>query len=138
MQRLLWCVVAVWAAVVLASTPVNAEVTLTPQPSMVIEWLKFRVDADQRDRYLAIDNEIWTSALATYPGFLDKTTWLDPDHDDEVIFVIAWATREQWQAIPAEELEHINQRFDAALGLDYEMLESKEFIVPAGKGLNVP
>ncbi|MBE9065238.1 TIGR03792 family protein [Leptolyngbya cf. ectocarpi LEGE 11479] len=105
---------------------------------MVIEWLKFRVDATQRDRYLAIDDEIWTSALATYPGFLDKTTWLDPKHDDEVIFVIAWATREQWQSIPEEELEQINQRFDAALGLNYEMLESKEFIVPAGKGLNAP
>ncbi|MEM7066109.1 MAG: TIGR03792 family protein [Cyanobacteria bacterium P01_B01_bin.77] len=137
-QRLLWCVVAVWAAIVLVSAPVNAEVTLTPQPSMVIEWLKFRVDAAQRDRYLAIDDEIWTSALATYPGFLDKTTWLDPKHDDEVIFVISWATREQWQAIPEEELEQINQRFDAALGLDYEMLESKEFIVPAKKGLNAP
>lgn len=138
MQRLLWYVVAVWAAVVLASTPVNAEVTLTSPPSMVIEWLKFRVDAAQRDRYLAIDDEIWTAALATYPGFVDKTTWLDPDRDDEVIFVIAWATREQWKAIPEEELEQINQRFDTALGLDYEMLESKEFIVPVGKDLPAP
>lgn len=137
-QRLLWCVVTVLMTVVLSSSPVNAEVTLTPQPSMVIEWLKFRVDATQRDRYLAIDDEIWTSSLATYPGFLDKTTWLDPDHDDEVIFVIAWATREQWQAIPEEELEQINQRFDIALGLDYEMIEAKEFIVPAGKGMNAP
>ena len=130
-QRLLWCVVALWAAVVWVSQPVNAKVTSNSQPAMVIEWLKFKVDPAQRSRYLAIDEQIWTSALETYPGFLDKTTWLDPTHDDEVIFVIAWATREQWKAIPESELEQINQRFDAALGFDYTMLESKEFNVPA-------
>ncbi len=130
-QRLLWCLAAVWTVIVWASTPVNAEVTLNPQPAMVIEWLKFRVEPAQRDRYLAIDDEIWTSALASYPGFLDKTTWLDPTHDDQVIFVIAWATREQWKAIPEDDLDEINQRFDTALGFDYELLESKEFNVPA-------
>ncbi|NEZ57488.1 TIGR03792 family protein [Leptolyngbyaceae cyanobacterium CCMR0082] len=100
---------------------------------MVIEWLKFRVEPAQRGRYLEIDEEIWTTALESYPGFLDKTTWLDPNHDDEVIFVIAWATREQWKSIPEEELEQINQRFDAALGIDYDLMESKEFIVPGPK-----
>ena len=131
-QRLLWCLTALWAVVILTSAPVNAAATLNPQPAMVIEWLKFRVDPVQRDRYLAIDNEIWTPALATYPGFLDKKTWLDPSHNDEVIFVISWATREQWKAIPEDDLEQINQRFDEALGIDYDLVESKEFNVPAG------
>lgn len=130
-QRLLWCVVALWAAVLWTSNPVSAEVTLNSQPSMVIEWLKFRVAPAQRSRYLEIDEAIWTAALKTYPGFLDKTTWLDPNHDDEVIFVISWATREQWKSIPEEELEQINQQFDAMLGFDYDFLESKEFYVPA-------
>ena len=130
-QRLLWCLIAVWVAIIWTGTPVNAEATVNSQPSMVIEWLKFKVDSEQRDRYLAIDDEIWTPALAAYPGFLDKVTWLDPNHDDEVIFVISWATREQWKAIPEEDLNEINQRFDTALGFDYEMLESKEFNVPA-------
>ncbi len=130
-QRLLWCVVALWAAVLWTSNPVSAEVTLNSQPSMVVEWLKFRVDPAQRSRYLEIDEAIWTTALKTYPGFLDKTTWLDPNHDDEVIFVISWATREQWKAIPEEELEQINQDFDTTLGFDYDFLESKEFYVPA-------
>ncbi|MFG6098339.1 TIGR03792 family protein [Leptothoe sp. ISB3NOV94-8A] len=132
-QRVLWCLMAVWTVIVWASTPVHAEATLNPQPSMVIEWLKFRVEPAQRGRYLEIDEEIWTTALESYPGFLDKTTWLDPNHDDEVIFVIAWATREQWKSIPEEELEQINQRFDAALGIDYDLMESKEFIVPDPK-----
>lgn len=132
-QRLVWWFAAVWLVGILISIPVNAEATLTPQPAMVIEWLKFRVPNAQRARYLAIDDEIWTSALATYPGFLDKTTWLDPNQDDEVVFVISWATREQWKAIPEDDLMQINQRFDQALGFDYEMLESKEFIVPASQ-----
>lgn len=130
-QRLLWCMVALWAALLWTSNPVSAEVTLNSQPSMVIEWLKFRVDPAQRSRYLEIDEAIWTTALETYPGFVDKTTWLDPNHDDEVIFVISWATREQWKAIPEEELEQINQNFDTTLGFDYDFLESKEFYVPA-------
>lgn len=130
--RLLLWVAAVCLVIISASTPVHA--TPTPTPSMVIEWLKFKVPPAQRERYLVIDDEIWTPALANYPGFLGKTTWLDPAHDDEVIFVISWATREQWKAIPEVDLEHINQRFDQALGFGYEMLESKEFIVPGGSG----
>ncbi len=130
-KRLLWCLIALWAIVMVTSAPVDAAANLNSQPSMVIEWLKFRVDPAQRDRYLAIDDEIWTSALATYPGFIDKTVWLDPNRDDEVIFVIAWATREQWKAIPQEEIDQINQRFDAALGIDHYLIESKEFSVPA-------
>lgn len=132
-QRLLWCLAAVWMIVIWCSQPVHASAPVNEQPSMVIEWLKFRMDPAQRDRYLAIDDDIWTTALEAYPGFVDKTTWLQPGHDDEVIFVISWATRQQWKAIPEDELEDINQRFDAALGFDYEMLESKEFFVPVSQ-----
>ena len=127
-QRLLWWTVAIWLVFLWIANPVIAETTLNPsQPSMVIEWLKFRVDPAQRARYLELDEDIWTAALQTYPGFLNKATWLDPNHDDEVIFVITWATREQWKSIPEEELDQINQRFDTTLGFDYDFLESKEF-----------
>lgn len=130
-QRLLLWMVALWMVLLGTSSPVSVAANLNPsQPSMVIEWLKFRVNPTQRDRYLEIDDEIWTAALKTYPGFLDKTTWLDPNHDDEVIFVITWATREQWKSIPEAELDQINQHFDATLGFDYDFLESKEFNVP--------
>ncbi|WP_246564598.1 TIGR03792 family protein [Leptothoe spongobia] len=135
-QRLGWWLAAMWIVAIWLTPPVNASATLNPQPPMVIEWLKFKVPTTQRDRYLTLDNEIWTSALVAYPGFLDKTTWLDPNHDDEVIFVISWATREQWKAIPEDELDQINQRFDEALGFDYEMLESKEFVVPASAAMD--
>lgn len=135
-KRLLLSMVAILAVVIWGIAPVNAADIVNSQPTMVIEWLKFRVPAAQRERYLAIDDEIWTPALAGYPGFLDKATWLAPGQEDEVIFVISWATREQWKAIPEADLVQINQRFDQALGFDYEMLESKEFVVPASQNMD--
>ncbi len=94
---------------------------------MIVEWLKFRMNPAQRQHYIDTDSAIWTPALAQYPGFIDKVTWLDPDHDDEVVFVIRWASREQWKAISEAELTDITQQFDSAFGADYTLLESKEF-----------
>ena len=97
---------------------------------MVIEWLKVRVDEKMRERYIQIDEEIWTTALAQYPGFLGKEIWLSPSHSDELIMVIQWATREQWKAIPEAELKVIEEQFDTALGTrDYKIIEAKEFVV---------
>lgn len=96
-------------------------------PNMIVEWLKFRMDPAQRQHYLETDSAIWTPALAEYPGFIDKVTWLDPEHRDQVVFVIRWASREQWKAIAEDELTAITQRFDEAFGESYDMLESKEF-----------
>ncbi|MGF1459875.1 MAG: TIGR03792 family protein [Leptolyngbyaceae cyanobacterium] len=96
---------------------------------MVIEWLKMRVAEDERERYIAIDDSIWTTALRRYPGFLSKETWIDPDDREVIIFVIRWETREQWKAIPEDELTEINNQFDAAFGSDYTFEASKEFQV---------
>ncbi len=96
---------------------------------MVIEWLKFRVPATQRERYIQVDDEIWTPALKAYPGFISKETWIDPADDSSVIFVIRWRTREDWKAIPEADLEAITAQFDAALGFEYTMETSAEFQV---------
>ncbi|MBF2034042.1 MAG: TIGR03792 family protein [Leptolyngbyaceae cyanobacterium T60_A2020_046] len=96
---------------------------------MVVEWLKFRVPADQRERYIQIDDEIWTAALRGYPGFLSKETWIDPNDDESVIFVIHWRTRAEWKAIPEADLQAIDHRFQAALGFEAMMEASQEFQV---------
>jgi uncharacterized protein (TIGR03792 family) len=98
-------------------------------PAMVIEWLKIEVAPDYRDLYLQTDEAIWTKALETYPGFVDKATWLNPNHPTEIIFVIRWASREQWKAIPEAEIQKINQQFDAAFPYSYTLSEEKEFEV---------
>ena len=97
---------------------------------MVIEWLKFRVDSDSREQFIRQDEEIWTAALATYPGFLGKEVWIEPNAPDKVIFTIRWQTREQWKSIPASDLAKIEQRFSTKMremNIKYKMIESKEF-----------
>ena len=97
---------------------------------MVIEWLKFRVDPDSREQFIQQDEAIWTAALATYPGFLGKEVWIEPNDSDEVIFTIRWQTREQWKSIPASDLAKIEQRFSTKMremNIKYKMIESKEF-----------
>jgi uncharacterized protein (TIGR03792 family) len=97
---------------------------------MVIEWLKFRVDPESREKFIQQDDAIWTAALSTYPGFLGKEVWIDPIEPGEVIFTIRWQTREQWKSIPAKDLTQIEQQFSTAMkkmNIDYKMIESKEY-----------
>ncbi|BAZ44966.1 hypothetical protein NIES4102_19830 [Chondrocystis sp. NIES-4102] len=99
---------------------------------MVIEWLKFEVDADGREKFIREDEAVWTASLATYPGFLGKEVWIEPHSSDKVIFIIRWQTRQQWKSIPMADLVEIEQRFSQIMGkmnISYKMIESKEFQV---------
>jgi uncharacterized protein (TIGR03792 family) len=96
---------------------------------VVIELLKFKISGEKRETFIQQDAEIWTTALAKYPGFLGKEVWINPHDPTEIIFVVHWATREQWQAIPQEDLAAVEQNFAAALGNTYELVESKEYQV---------
>jgi uncharacterized protein (TIGR03792 family) len=99
---------------------------------MVIEWLKFQVDSDAREKFIREDETIWTAALSTYPGFLGKEVWIEPQSSDKVIFTIRWQTREQWKSIAAKDLAAIEQQFSEVMGkmnINYKMIKSKEFQV---------
>lgn len=97
---------------------------------MVIEWLKVRVDPEAREDYIQKDAEIWTATLASYPGFLGKEVWLNPNAADEVVLVIRWETRQQWKSIPQAVLDATEQRFQAVLGnYTHEIVESSEYQV---------
>lgn len=97
---------------------------------MEIEWLKFRVVPELRERFVQKDDEIWTRFLSQYPGFLGKEIWISPENTDEVICVIRWASFEQWQAIPSEDLQAIDQRFNAEMGENtFTLLTSNRYQV---------
>jgi uncharacterized protein (TIGR03792 family) len=96
---------------------------------VVIELLKFQVDPNQRENFIQKDGEIWTTALAKYPGFLGKEVWINPNNPTEVIFIIRWETLEQWKAIPQADLEKIEQKFAQALTNTYQLIESAEYQV---------
>jgi uncharacterized protein (TIGR03792 family) len=101
----------------------------TEGKNLVIELLRFKVAAELRESYIQKDAEIWTIALAKYPGFLGKEVWINPHDATEVMMIIRWATREQWLAIPQAELKAIEDKFAQALGNSYELLESSEYQV---------
>jgi len=97
---------------------------------MVIEWLKFNVDSDSREQFVREDEKIWTASLSTYPGFLGKEVWIEPNASNKVVFTIRWQTREQWKSIPAKDLAKIEQRFSRVMRdkkIRYKMTESKEY-----------
>ncbi|MGY6529321.1 MAG: TIGR03792 family protein [Cyanobacterium sp.] len=97
---------------------------------MVIEWLKFEVYSEYHDFFLEQDKLVWTDALKKYEGFVDKQVWARAENEDEIIFVIRWASRELWKAIPTQDLALIDVEFQNAMGnIPFRMLESREFRV---------
>ena len=46
-----------------------------------------------------------------------------------MIFIIRWATQEQWKAIPLEDLQMIEDKFTQAMGKSYPIVESAEYQV---------
>ncbi len=96
---------------------------------MYIEWLKFHVQPELRSQFIQKDAELWTPYLAQNSAFVRKEIWLDPNHPDEVATIVWWSNREQWKAIPAEEMEAIAQQFETALGKGtYELIEEREWL----------
>jgi uncharacterized protein (TIGR03792 family) len=96
---------------------------------MVIELLKFKVPLLEQEKYLQKDAEIWTTALAKYPGFLGKEIWVSSEKPEELTLVIHWETREHWKAIPVDDLTLTEASFIQALGKSYPILESQEYQV---------
>lgn len=96
---------------------------------MVVELLKVQVAPEERENYIRKDAEIWTAGLAKFPGFLGKEVWINPKDPTEVIFIIRWATKEQWKAIPLEYLQVIEEKFTQTVGKSYPIVESAEFEV---------
>ncbi|MGB3612464.1 MAG: TIGR03792 family protein [Elainellaceae cyanobacterium] len=97
---------------------------------MVIEWLKFWVDESNRERFVQIDDDIWTQALAQYPGFLGKDIWISHESRTEVIAVIRWETEDAWDSIPRDDLDNFEARFLAAMGPGtYDLRGSKKYFL---------
>lgn len=93
-----------------------------------IELLEFQVDPLSREDFLAIDQEIWTTALSQYPAFQQKEIWLDPARPQIVTIVIYWADRAAWKAIPMKLLTDLTQQFDKKFSRPYQLVGEREYI----------
>ena len=79
---------------------------------------------------MQIDREIWTKAIAQFPGFITKEVWLNPQAPTEVILVIRWRSRQEWKAISVQLLEEIERQFVLKMGsISYKIVESVEYQV---------
>jgi len=104
---------------------------------MVIEWLKVRVSPELREKFIQKDAEIWTATLASYPGFLGKEVWINPETSSEVVLIIRWESLEAWKAIPQDQLEQTEQQFTQEFGEQQEIIEATQYKVrkfPLGSG----
>lgn len=96
---------------------------------MVIEWLKVRVSPELREKFIEKDAEIWTSMLATYPGFSGKEVWIDPKTASDLVLLIRWASREHWKSVPSEKLVQTERLFAREFGGEYRFIEEGEYQV---------
>jgi uncharacterized protein (TIGR03792 family) len=83
---------------------------------MVIEHLRFLVRPELRERFVRLDGEVWTDFLEERPGFIAKEVWIHPDRQDEVVTVIRWRSRADWEALPQSQLQAIRRQFVRRLG----------------------
>jgi uncharacterized protein (TIGR03792 family) len=77
----------------------------------VVEHLRVRVPAQGRDAWLQAEQGSWEPWLRQQPGFIGRDLLWDPEREEGTL-LIRWASREQWKAIPEEEVEAVQQRFE--------------------------
>lgn len=74
---------------------------------MVVEFLTFRVDPNERAGWLAAEEANWSRFLERQDGFVRKEMWESADDPSQVHAVIWWETLEQWKSIPSAELKEV-------------------------------
>ena len=78
----------------------------------VIEQLRLAVPASHRELWLQAEASSWQPWLEQQSGFEGRELFWDPQRQ-EGLLLIRWSSREQWKAIPAAEVERVQQVFEA-------------------------
>jgi uncharacterized protein (TIGR03792 family) len=94
-----------------------------------IEWLRFSVQPELREKFVIVDAEVWTADHAKRKGFLKKEVWISPKHLDEVAIAIYWANPDDWFTIPQPETEATEALFARTFGSEYKLIESAAYQV---------
>ncbi len=77
----------------------------------VVEHLRVKVPAEARQAWLEAERGSWDPWLKQQPGYLGRDLLWDPEREEGTL-LIRWASRHQWKAIPVEELEAVQERFE--------------------------
>ena len=77
----------------------------------VVEHLRVKVPAEARQAWLEAEQGSWEPWLAQQDGYLGRDLLWDPEREEGTL-LIRWASRQQWKAIPLEEVEAVQERFE--------------------------
>ncbi|WP_233128560.1 TIGR03792 family protein [Synechococcus sp. 8F6] len=77
----------------------------------VVEHLRLKVPAEARQAWIDAEKGSWEPWLAQQDGFLDRQLLWDPATEEGTL-LIRWASRDQWKAIPEQDLEAVQERFE--------------------------
>jgi uncharacterized protein (TIGR03792 family) len=78
---------------------------------VVVEHLRVQVPEGAEQAWLEAERGSWEPWLARQPGFLDRQILWDPERH-EATLLIHWRSRELWKAIPAKEIQAVQQHFE--------------------------
>jgi uncharacterized protein (TIGR03792 family) len=97
----------------LALPPAAAMPAPAPSSTMVVEYLHLKVPAAERQAWLLAEQQSWGPWLAEQDGFLGRDLYWDPSREQGVL-LIRWRDQEAWFGIPSQELDAVQERFEAA------------------------
>jgi uncharacterized protein (TIGR03792 family) len=78
---------------------------------VVVEHLRLKVPAEARQAWISAEQGSWEPWLAQQQGFLDRQLLWDPATEEGTL-LIRWANREHWKAIPPQEVQAVQERFE--------------------------
>ena len=101
---------------VLFSSPAQARFVAFADPEggydvAVIEHLKVKVPEAARQAWLEAERGSWEPWLARQQGFLGRDLLWNPETEEGTL-LIRWRSREAWKAIPEQEVDAVQQRFE--------------------------
>lgn len=100
---------------------------------MYIEYLRFQIQPGFQERFIQLDEELWTRSLSQNPGFHKKEVWLNPEDPTDLVIIVWWSNREQWKSITPAEVQAIDDQFAEAIGPGHSMLvEAREYRLSDG------
>ena len=77
----------------------------------VVEQLRVQVPSQDRQVWLKAELSSWEPWLAKQKGFIGRELFWDPQ-SEEATLLIRWSSREAWKAIPQQEVEAVQERFE--------------------------
>ena len=78
---------------------------------VVVEHLRIKVPTEARQAWLKAEKGSWEPWLAQQDGFMGRDLLWDAEREEGTL-LIRWASRDQWKAIPAQEVERVQDRFE--------------------------